>query len=122
MINYQQNSCCTVFRKVITSKYCNNLYDNHRGTGMLLGTISLLNIFACRPGQIARPMPIGYAHFFLVKRKKTLDLQVFSRKGKTIKKLQLIPNTIMNINVLACLIIMIYGVKTTLSTHGLGKI
>ena len=36
------------------------------------------------------------------KKKKTLDLLVFCRKGKAIKKLQLIPNTIMNTNVLEC--------------------
>ena len=34
--------------------------------------------------------------FCLVKNKKVLDLQVFTRVGKTIKKLQWIPNTIMN--------------------------
>ena len=34
------------------------------------------------------------------KKKKTLDLQVFSRKGKAMKKLQWIPDTIINTNVL----------------------
>ena len=57
-----------------------------------------------RPGQIACPMPIRRARtyktsetrpifrartFCLLKRKKkTLDVQVFSRKGKAMKKLQ----------------------------------
>ena len=55
------------------------------------------------PGQIARPMSIGRYHtrkafetrmifrartFCLVKKKKTLDLQFFSRIGKTMKMLQ----------------------------------
>ena len=53
-----------------------------------------------RPGQIAHPMPIGrakplrcaqffrHAHFDMLKWKKTLNLQVFSRIGKTMKKSQ----------------------------------
>ena len=68
-----------------------------------------------RPGQIARPMPIGGTRanktcemrsifwartFWLARKEKTLDLQEFSRIGKTMKKLQGIPNTIMNISVL----------------------
>ena len=67
------------------------------------------------PGQIARPMSIGRYHtrkafetcmifragtFCLVKKKKTLDLQFFSRIGETFKKLQLTPNTIDNTSVL----------------------
>ena len=58
------------------------------------------------PPPQERPMPIGRAKplrrarfartFCLVKNKTTLDLQVFSRIGKTIKNLQRIPNTIMN--------------------------
>ena len=55
-----------------------------------------------RPGQIARPMPIGRAgarkisemrpifrarRFCLLERKKSLDLQIYSRIRKTMKKL-----------------------------------
>ena len=52
------------------------------------------------------------------------DLQVFSRIGKAIKKLQWIPNTIMNISVIEYLDnVYIYdSIKTALSTHGLGNI
>ena len=68
-----------------------------------------------RPEEIARPMPIGRARahkisdtrpifragtFCLVEKKKPLDLQDFSQIGKTMKKLQWVPNTIMNTNLL----------------------
>ena len=83
-----------------------------------------------RPGQIAHPMPIRCARaclrnsayprasdehrarklsrpnifqaltFYLIKKEKPLDLQVFSRIGKTMKQLQSISNTIMNTNLL----------------------
>ena len=89
------------------------------------------------PGQIACLKPIGRARvlktsktrpifrehkFFLVKKKKPLDLQVFSRLGKTIKKLQWISNTIMNTP--AWYLDQVYvsdGVKTALFTHELGN-
>ena len=89
-----------------------------------------------RPGQIVRPMPIGRAWarktsetrpifwartFCLAKKKETLDLQVFSRIGKSLKKLQWIPNTIMNIAYFDKVYIS-DGVKTALSTHALGNI
>ena len=59
--------------------------------------------YVIRPRQIARPMPIGCARarkssetrpvfrvrkFCLVKKKKLLDLEIYSRVGKTMKKLQ----------------------------------
>ena len=45
--------------------------------------------------------PIFRAHiFFLVKKKKILDLQVFSRISKTMKKLQWVSNTTMDTNLL----------------------
>ena len=49
---------------------------------------------------------------------------MFSRVGKTIKKLQLILNNIMNISALKCFdnVYISDGGKTDLSTHGLGKI
>ena len=68
-----------------------------------------------RPGQTARPMPIRWARvsktpearpifwartFCFVKKKKPLDLQVFSRIGKTMKKLQRIPKPIANTSLL----------------------
>ena len=92
-----------------------------------------------KPAQIACQMPIGHAEarktsktcsifrariFFLVKRKKTLNLQVFSWIGKTIKKLQWIPNTIINTNVLEYFdnVYISDGFITGLSTHELGSI
>ena len=56
-----------------------------------------------RPGQIARPMPIGRGRarktsetcpifrartYCLVKKKKSLDLQIYSRIGETMEELQ----------------------------------
>ena len=67
-----------------------------------------------KPGQIARPMPIrraqerkipearqiSRAHIFcLVKKKNSFDLQISSQIAKTIKKLQWIPNAIVNTSV-----------------------
>ena len=62
--------------------------------------------------------------FCLVKKKKISDLQVFSRIGKTVKKLQWIPNTIMNISVIEYFdnVYISDGIKTALSTHALGNI
>ena len=57
-------------------------------------------------------------------KEKTLDLQVFSWIGKTIKKLQWIPNTIMNTSVLEYFdnVYIFDSVKIPFSTHGLGNI
>ena len=41
--------------------------------------------------------------FFLRKKEKILDMQIFSQIGKAMKKLQLIPNTIVNTSVVAIL-------------------
>ena len=58
----------------------------------------------CRSGALRRAIPLKRARFgraiLPCKKKKGLDLQVFCRIGKTIKKLQWIPNIIMNTNVL----------------------
>ena len=68
-------------------------------------TNSIVMVWNCavRSGQLAYPMPIGRVRtrkrsethpifrartFCLVKKKKPLDLQFFSRIGKTMKKLQ----------------------------------
>ena len=89
-----------------------------------------------RPGQIARPTPIGKpqnfwdtpdfsgAHVLPGKKKNHLNLKVFSWIGKTIKKLQWIINTIMNTSVLEWFgnVHISDGVKTALSTHGLRNI
>ena len=63
-------------------------------------------------------------HMLPCKKKKTLDLQVFRQIDKSIEKLQWIPSTIMNTNVLGCFdnVYISNAVKTTLSTHGLGNI
>ena len=53
-----------------------------------------------RSGPLGRPDFLG-AHILPCNKKKT-DLQVFSLIGKTIKKLQCIPNTAMNTSVLEC--------------------
>ena len=84
-----------------------------------------------RSGKIAHPMPIGCAptrksagaHIFPSK-KKTLEVQVFNRISKTMKMLQRVPNTVMNISVLEYFdnVYISDGVKTALSTHGLGNI
>ena len=50
---------------------------------------------------LSRPRFFGYAHFALSKTKLIINLQVFSRIGKTMKKWQWISNTIMNTNLLA---------------------
>ena len=57
-------------------------------------------------------------------KEKTLDPQVFSWIGKTIKKLQWIPNTIINTNVLEYFdnVYISDGFITGLSTHELGSI
>ena len=53
-----------------------------------------------------------------------LGAQVFSRAGKAIKKLQWIPDTIMNIHALENFddVYISDGVKTALHTHRLGNI
>ena len=58
------------------------------------------------------------------KKENTLDLQVLGRIGKSVIKLQWIPNTVMNISVLEYFdnFYISDGVKTTFSTHGLGNI
>ena len=86
-----------------------------KNSGRLLLQLSIFwtNDFrSCRPEQIAHSMPIERARarkisetcpvfraaraFCLAKKKKPLDLQSFSRIGKTMKKLWWVPNTIMN--------------------------
>ena len=63
-------------------------------------------------------------HIFPCKKKKTLNLQVFSWIGKTIKKLQWIPNTIINTSVLEYFdnVYIFDGFITALSSHELGSI
>ena len=113
--------------------------------GRFLFTVGRFRLFLAhcrsfhRPAQIAPPMLIRRARarktsetrpifrantFCLVKRKKILDLQVFSQIGKIIKKLQWIPNTMINTSVLECFdnVYISDGVKTTLSIHGLENI
>ena len=58
-----------------------------------------------KPGQIARKTSetcqiFRARTFCLLERKKSLDLQIYSRIGKTIKKLLWIPNNLVNISVL----------------------
>ena len=94
----------------------------------------------CRPGQLARPIQIGNdraetsevhsdisgAHIWSCKYKKIIDLQIFSRIGKTMKKLygfQKLPQH--QHTYIYILILDVYiseGVKTALSTHGLTNI
>ena len=89
--------------------------------------------------QIARLMPVRRAcarktyerhpifwarKCYLAKKKKMLDIQIFSRMGKTTKMLHSIPDTIANSSVL---VIIWYGyifdvVKTYSFTHGLRNI
>ena len=93
--------------KILLAIWRKSLYDNSWNYNFYK--------FSYKPGQIARPMPIGRARtcwtsethpifrahtFCLIKKKKSLDLQVFSRIGTTMKKLQWIPNTIVNTSVL----------------------
>ena len=60
----------------------------------------------CAPmGALGRAKPLFFPIFrarifCLLKKKKTLDLQVFSQIVKTMKKLQWIPNTLLNASVL----------------------
>ena len=63
------------------------------------------------------------AHILPCKKEAT-DLKVLRQISKTIRKLQWIPNTIINTNVLESFYnVYIYdGVKTALSTHGLRNI
>ena len=82
-------------------------------TDLVLVSVNYTSVSRCRfrPGQIERPRRIGHARvrktsdrrlsfwegtFSIVKNKKPLDLQVFCRIDKTMKKLQEITNTIMN--------------------------
>ena len=56
----------------------------------------------CRSGALGRAKPLGRAQFFGAHTAlKTLDLQVFSRIGKTMKKLKWILNTTRNTSLLA---------------------
>ena len=88
-----------------------------------------------RPGQIARPIGIERARvrknsetrpknrpFCLIKKKKPLDLQIFSRIGKRMKMLHLIPNTIKNTAKNFHKDYISDDVKTASSTHRLGNI
>ena len=68
------------------------IYTNLTTTSFLDVTLDLFTEKYYRPGQIARTTRI----FCLVGKKKPLDLQAFSRIGKTIKKLQSVPNAIKN--------------------------
>ena len=72
--------------------------------------------------KMCMPKELG-AHILTCKKKNALDLKVFSWIGKT-KHLKRIPNSIMNTRVLTCFDVYYIsdGVKTALSTHGLGNI
>ena len=63
-------------------------------------------------------------HFALKTRKIIRSISFQSITYNTIKKLQWIPNTIMNISVLEYFdnVYVSYGVKIALSTHGLGNV
>ena len=61
----------------------------------------LMLIGSARARKISETRPIFQVRTFcFLKNKKPLDLQVFSRIGKTMKKLQLSLNTIMNTSLL----------------------
>ena len=63
--------------------------------------------------ELATDLDMWLHVFCFVKKKKTLDLQVFCGIGKTMKSLKGIPNTKVNIS---------DGVETVFSTHRLGNI
>ena len=60
--------------------------------------------------------------FCLVKKNKSLDLLIFSRIGKTMKKLQWIPNTILNTMYLIFWCLYIWRHQTDLFNHGMWNI
>ena len=79
-----------------------------------------LEFMTSRPGQIARPMSIGrakplrraqfisWANFALEIKKNQLDLQIYSRIGKTMKRLYWILNTFENTSTLVIFWFFIY--------------
>ena len=69
------------------------------------------------------PIFVAYI-FYLVTKKKTLDQQVLSLIGKTMKKSEWIQDTTINSSVLEYFhnIYLPDGIKTSLSTHGLGNL
>ena len=97
--------------KVLSQKppLCSIILEIQKQRGTITGLDKLRT--RCRTGALGRAKPRG-TYILLCENEKTLDLQIFTPTGKTMKKLLRSPNTIVNTS-RACNILMFTDLVTS---------